>query len=186
MADEINQQLRYILNSTISQLMKSEQSAYDEYAAAKAKVEAAAKEYGADLKEVTDGYAEIGWDEAEHFAKLRRLGKKYVDNFDDPKLKKQNAKDSADLFYGIPKIIYIDNGTQNDPYVRFHDRIYDYYDLEDMLWDEYKEDHSAGSVQAKDFVKWVHDNPENAYSALEDLTPLRTIRNVDYGEDTDD
>lgn len=71
-------------------------------------------------------------------------------------------------FYGIYGIKYIYHGEWADPELVWHQRSFNYYDLENTLWSIYQEDLQAGE-QVPDFDLWVK---KNAYLAREILQNL--------------
>lgn len=67
-------------------------------------------------------------------------------------------------FYGIYGIRYIWHGSWADPEIIWHNKSFNYYDLETPLYEIYKED-----APALDFEIWVK---KNAYIAREILQNL--------------
>ncbi len=65
------------------------------------------------------------------------------------------------FFYGVEGVEFVWNGTQADPYVEYKGRTYNYYDLEQPLWDEFKEETGIEDTEA--FEKWVQADPERVY-----------------------
>lgn len=86
----------------------------------------------------------------------------------------------ADLFYGVPEVEFLWHGEVSDPEVAYKGKVYNYYDLEDDLYDTFKDLMGEKEVDDDAFAQWVKDNPDYTYSALEDLEPTDT-----YEEDTD-
>lgn len=74
-------------------------------------------------------------------------------------------------FYGIYGIEMIPHGEWADPELVWHGKSFNYYDVEDSLWFEYKEFcHENGKTpNDDDFEKWVK---KNAYLAREYLQNL--------------
>lgn len=67
-------------------------------------------------------------------------------------------------FYGIYGIQFIWHGEWSDPELIWHGKSFNYYDVENYLWELYKED-----APDLDFEKWVK---KNAYLARECLQNL--------------
>jgi hypothetical protein len=70
-------------------------------------------------------------------------------------------------FYGIYGIQFIWHGEWSDPELIWHEKSFNYYDLENTLWSIYQEEFSEGSEN--DFDIWVK---KNAYISREILQNL--------------
>lgn len=70
-------------------------------------------------------------------------------------------------FYGIYDIQFIWHGEWADPELIWHGKSFNYYDLENALYCDFKEEHPNGSDD--DFAVWVK---KNAYIAREYLYNL--------------
>lgn len=84
---------------------------------------------------------------------------------------KETGKVEADWFYGVPEVEFIWHGEWADPEVEYKGNTYNYYDLEDSLWVDYKEE-KGENANDDDFEKWVKDHQDLVYSTLEILEPL--------------
>ena len=81
----------------------------------------------------------------------------------------ETGKVEADLFYGVPEVEFLWHGEVSDPEVAYKGKVYNYYDLEDDLYDTFKDLMGEKEVDDDAFAQWVKDNPDYTYSALEDL-----------------
>ena len=96
-----------------------------------------------------------------------------------------------DYFYDIEGIEYIGHGDWADPELAYKGKTYNYYDLEDALYDDFKERVNSGEIvistegyedlprgsketQAEEdaFEKFVKDNKDLAYEILDGLSPV--------------
>lgn len=71
-------------------------------------------------------------------------------------------------FYGIYGIQLIWHGSWSDPELIWHRKSYNYYSLEDWLWEIYTE-----NEQADPFEVWVKKNASLARECLESLPGKR-------------
>ena len=75
-------------------------------------------------------------------------------------------------FYGIYGIEFIWHGEYNDPELRWHKKSFNYYDLENALWDAYTEecrfDYSKDPDE-KEFPVWVKKNAAFARELLQNF-----------------
>ena len=72
-------------------------------------------------------------------------------------------------FYGLPDVEFTVPNDTDDPTIFYNGKYYNYYDVEDTLWDWFKED--TGSSDENAFESWVSENSDYVYSVLEDLPP---------------
>ena len=74
-------------------------------------------------------------------------------------------------FYGIYGIRYVDHGAYNDPELIWHGKSFNYYDVENSLWDSYKEECAEENKKPNEneFAVWVK---KNAYMVREFLQNL--------------
>ena len=74
-------------------------------------------------------------------------------------------------FYGIYGIEFVWHGAWADPELRWHGKSFNYYDVENPLWDIYNEECEEENKEPneKEFAVWVK---ENAYMAREFLQNL--------------
>lgn len=71
---------------------------------------------------------------------------------------------NATKFFGISEIDYIYHGDWCDPEVRYKNELFNYYDLEDTLYDSYLEENIE-----KTFKEWVIENKEIVFVILDDF-----------------
>ena len=80
--------------------------------------------------------------------------------------------DKNKLFYGVPDVylIYIHDWT--DPYVEYQGNLYNYYELEDMLWSDYNEVCEEDGVEpSEDDFETNFVTPDSVYNVLYDMIP---------------
>ena len=80
------------------------------------------------------------------------------------------------FFYGIKGIKFVWHGAWSDPELIWHKQSFNYYDLEDALWCEYRDEcEGLGREENEDdFAKWVK---ANAYLSREILQNILDARN---------
>ena len=116
----------------------------------------------------------------------------YADSMQDAvrkvrKMRKDAVKKSRKIgdgdFYGVPGIKYISHGDWGDPEVEYKGVRFNYYDLEDGLWDEYKEEMEEQGKKATDdgFEAWIDANHDRVY---EDADYLADYYSNDRVEDS--
>lgn len=71
-------------------------------------------------------------------------------------------------FYGIYGIEFVWRGSQNDPMLVWHKKQFNYYIVENAMWDIYREG-IDGNPDANDFVVWVKKNARIARDILQNL-----------------
>lgn len=69
-------------------------------------------------------------------------------------------------FYGIEGIEFIWRGTQSDPLIEYKGKQFNYWDLEDAMWEDYCE--AVPNEDENGFAKWMHDNSEAVKCYLDD------------------
>ena len=87
-------------------------------------------------------------------------------------------------FYGVPGIEYIPHGNWSDPEIAYKDYTFDYYILEDSLYDMFKDefkdinetDDEGNNLYASEqtgeilsFEDWVLENKDLVYEELDDI-----------------
>lgn len=70
-------------------------------------------------------------------------------------------------FYGVPGVEFIWHGEWSDPEVKYKDHLFNYYELENVLWDEFKEEYPE--AREEDFDKYVLENKARVYELLDDM-----------------
>lgn len=83
-------------------------------------------------------------------------------------------------FYGIYGIRYISHGAWSDPELIWHGKSFNYYDVENPLWECYTEECMEANRESTEdeFAVWVK---KNAYMAREYLQNLMDAKCF-YGE----
>lgn len=79
-------------------------------------------------------------------------------------------KTQKQYFYGIKPIIFIWNGAYSDPQISYHGKIFNYFTLEDTMWERFMEDTKAIECYGVDdlgFAKYVFDHKEDVFELLE-------------------
>jgi len=74
-------------------------------------------------------------------------------------------------FYGLDGIEFIWHGEWADPEVEYEGRRFNYYDLEDPLWEIFREERETECqpVNEDEFPGWVRQNRALAIEILENL-----------------
>lgn len=72
-------------------------------------------------------------------------------------------------FYEIEGIEFIWNGAQSEPQVKYKEKLFNYYELEDALYSMYDEDRDI----LDNFLVWIKKNEHSATDFLDDLIELR-------------
>lgn len=70
-------------------------------------------------------------------------------------------------FYGIKDVEFIWHGEWCDPEIIWKNQSFDYYDLENPLYDMYCEEHVAENM---DFKEWLNANIDEVYDILQCLS----------------
>lgn len=71
-------------------------------------------------------------------------------------------------YLGLEKIEYLYNGDWSDPQIKYKGFTFNYYDLEELLSNIYKELLEEGTIE-QTFEQYFKENPEIVYSKLEDM-----------------
>ena len=75
-------------------------------------------------------------------------------------------------FYNVPGVEFIYHGEVSDPEVRYKDRIFNYWDLENALYEMYIEEGNPRidkpSCDDKQFREWIANDPDTVYNYLDD------------------
>ena len=74
-------------------------------------------------------------------------------------------------FYGIYGIKFVWHGAWADPELIWHKKSFNYYDLENTLWDEYREECNAGDKTTSEdgFAVWVKKNAHLTREILQEF-----------------
>lgn len=95
--------------------------------------------------------------------------------------KNLNESDGLPTWRGVPETIYRYHGEWSDPEVEWNGSLYNEWDLTEYLGEDFdyycqengididKDDYGKWSAA---LTKWLQEDPERAYNALQDLTPI--------------
>ena len=75
-------------------------------------------------------------------------------------------------YLGIKDIKYIFRGICNDPAIMYKGHLFNYYDIEDPLWENFQ-DITNGQGTAEEFELWLIDNPYYVTDWLDELIALK-------------
>ena len=73
-------------------------------------------------------------------------------------------------FYGIDGVVFNWHGTNSDPSITYKGHEFNYWDVEETLWNYYTED-NPGKLECdllEGFVNWMKNNPQETYNLLDD------------------
>ena len=88
--------------------------------------------------------------------------------------------DKNKLFYGVPDVYFIYINDWSDPYVEYDGELYNYYDLEDSLWNYYTEVCEEAGVKATDAdFEQNFVTADRVYNELFDLDPVAPSENIE-------
>lgn len=72
------------------------------------------------------------------------------------------------LFYGVKNVYMISHGEWADPEIKYKNYLFNYYDLEDTLNEQYEEDKQAGNIDKSiSFEDYIKDNQDSIYEMLD-------------------
>ena len=72
-------------------------------------------------------------------------------------------------YRGIPNIEFVWHGEWADPELIYKGHKFNYWDIEDSLWDYFLEGHTGKEEPTDDmFADWVRENHDTVYNMLED------------------
>ncbi len=76
-------------------------------------------------------------------------------------------------FYGLPDVEFTVPNDTDDPTIFYNGKYYNYYDIEDTLWDFFREYcEETGVIQDEDmFEQWIAENTDYVYEVLENAAP---------------
>lgn len=76
-------------------------------------------------------------------------------------------------FYGLNDVEFTVPNDTDDPTIFYNGKYYNYYDIEDTLWDYYKDECNENGVKPdeNDFENWVANNSYYVYDLLDEITP---------------
>jgi len=81
-------------------------------------------------------------------------------------------------FYGIQEIDFIYHGEWDDPEVKYKEQFFNYYELEESLYEIFNEENND-----KEFGKWVFENKSKAFEILDILSESLTKRSGEESYD---
>lgn len=88
-------------------------------------------------------------------------------------------------YCGIPEIKFVWHGEWSDPELIYKNHSFNYYDLENPLWEDYRVECAACGVNADDvvhaFPEWVKENKYTAFEYLDNLLECKCF----YGGNTE-
>jgi hypothetical protein len=76
-------------------------------------------------------------------------------------------------FYGLNDVEFTVPNDTDDPTIYYNGNYYNYYAIEDTLWDYYKDECAENGVSPdeNEFEKWVADNSYYVYDLLDEIQP---------------
>lgn len=76
-------------------------------------------------------------------------------------------------FYGLNDVEFTVPNDTDDPTIYYNGKYYNYYAVEDTLWDYYKDECNENGVipDEADFENWVSNNSYYVYDILDELSP---------------
>lgn len=76
-------------------------------------------------------------------------------------------------FYGLNDVEFTVPNDTDDPTIYYNGKYYNYYAVEDTLWDYYKDECNENGVipDEADFENWVADNSYYVYDILDEIQP---------------
>jgi len=75
-------------------------------------------------------------------------------------------------YLGIKGVKFIYHGDWADPEIMYKGYLFNYYDVEDPLWEDFQ-DRTNGQGTADEFEQWLKDNPYYVTDWLEELIALK-------------
>lgn len=79
----------------------------------------------------------------------------------------KRKKMKEDLYRGVKGVEFIWRGTQSDPLLKYNGKTFNYWDIEDALYDTFKEYTGKDSEEA--FDAWIKRNPSEVTDYLDDV-----------------
>lgn len=73
-----------------------------------------------------------------------------------------------ETFRGLSKIEFIWNGEYSDPEIEYRGKILNYWEIEDLLWESFKENVNVADWDDENYSKWLKDNEDWVYSYLDE------------------
>jgi hypothetical protein len=91
-------------------------------------------------------------------------------------------KKMKNYFYGIYGIRFISHGAWSDPELIWHNKSFNYYDVENSLWELFREDCRENGTEPNEniFPAWVKKNAHLAREILQTLLDYKCF----YGGET--
>ena len=100
------------------------------------------------------------------------VSNRVVESVEEPSSKEEGVQ----LFYGVPGVEFIWHGNTADPEVEYKGDRFNYFDLEEFLWDAFKEVVDITGMNDNEsedaFREWVAENNDLVYSELEMLKSM--------------
>lgn len=90
-------------------------------------------------------------------------------------------------FYGLNDVEFTVPNDTDDPTIYYNGNYYNYYAIEDTLWDYYKDECAENGVSPDEdeFEKWVADNSYYVYDLLDEIQPKSEPGRGVYRENAD-
>lgn len=105
------------------------------------------------------------WNNVEY--KFNKYTKENI-NYEYYAKSKELDEEEKPLFYGVPNVYMISHGEWADPELEYKDHLFNYYDLENLLNEEYEECKNSGEIDKNiSFEKYVKDNQNYIYDCLD-------------------
>ena len=71
-------------------------------------------------------------------------------------------------YRGLKKIKFIYHGNWSDPELIYKKRSFNYYDIENLLYDEFKS-YDPEDTTDQDFNKWILKNKNHCYNLINEV-----------------
>lgn len=107
---------------------------------------------------------------------------------DGSSVQKIREGSEAETWRSVPGVKMIWHGAWNDPELQYKDRVVNYYDVENALWDEFKDDCDERGVKADakddaEFNKYCKEHASEIYMLIESLSKDRMKESVKTEQD---
>ena len=79
-------------------------------------------------------------------------------------------KDTHEYFYDVPEVEFIYKNSTEDPELEYKGQLFNYYELEDVLYLDYEEDIENDIIPyGTTFEEWIEDNHQLVYNYLDNM-----------------
>lgn len=72
-------------------------------------------------------------------------------------------------YRGLKRIQFIYHGDWSDPELIYKKRSFDYYNIEDLLYNEFKAIEEKEDPTDEEFDKWIGNNKSYIYNLIKDI-----------------